>query len=72
MAESPSDIMADVASISSLHQPLIVPQLVKDSSRVDVELFISEFREELGPSKWKNIGRHSLIFLWVNSVERNL
>ena len=69
MAESPSDIMADVASISSLHQPLIVPQLVKDSSRVDVELFISEFREELGPSKWEEY-RQALSHFLMGKLSR--
>lgn len=52
MQGSPIDLAPEMVSMSEIRPSPIVPQLVKESSRVDVELLMSEFREELGPSKW--------------------
>lgn len=53
MSGSPGEIVSDMTPISAVRPNVIIPQLLKDSSRVDVELLMSEFREELGPLKWE-------------------
>lgn len=65
-AQSPQ---AEMDTSTSLHFTELSPQLLKDSSRIDVDSLMNEFRQELGAERWENY-RDSLTHFLMGKLSR--
>lgn len=65
-AQSPQ---AEMDTSTNLHFTELSPQLLKDSSRIDVDSLMNEFRQELGAERWENY-RDSLTHFLMGKLSR--